>query len=115
MDRLALIFDKPAEAWNEALPLGNGTMGAMSYGRFQNERIELNLDSLWSGNGRNKENPNKNVDWDLFRKHIFAGDYQGAENYCKENVLGDWTESYLPAGTLSINVKEPISKWKQLL
>lgn len=31
MDRLALIFDKPAEAWNEALPLGNGTMGAMSY------------------------------------------------------------------------------------
>ena len=28
MDRLALIFDKPAEAWNEALPLGNGTMGA---------------------------------------------------------------------------------------
>lgn len=108
MDRLALIFDKPAEAWNEALPLGNGTMGAMSYGRFQNERIELNLDSLWSGNGRNKENPNKNVDWDFFRKHIFAGDYQGAENYCKENVLGDWTESYLPAGTLSINVKEPI-------
>ena len=108
MDRLALIFDKPAEAWDEALPLGNGTMGAMSYGRFQNERIELNLDSLWSGNGRNKENPNKNVDWDLFRKHIFAGDYQGAENYCKENVLGDWTESYLPAGTLSINVKEPI-------
>ena len=59
MDRLALIFDKPAEAWNEALPLGNGTMGAMSYGRFQNERIELNLDSLWSGNGRNKENPTK--------------------------------------------------------
>ena len=41
MDRLALIFDKPAEAWNEALPLGNGTMGAMSYGRFQNERIEM--------------------------------------------------------------------------
>ena len=110
MDRLAITFDKPAEAWNEALPLGNGTMGAMSYGRFQNERIELNLDSLWSGNGRNKENPNKNVDWDLFRKHIFAGDYQEAENYCKENVLGDWTESYLPAGTLSINVKVPTQK-----
>ena len=72
MDRLALIFDKPAEAWNEALPLGNGTMGAMSYGRFQNERIELNLDSLWSGNGRNKENPNKNVDWDLFSKTHFC-------------------------------------------
>ena len=86
MDRLALIFDKPAEAWNEALPLGNGTIGAMSYGRFQNEKIELNLDSLWSGNGRDKENPNKNVNWDFFRKQIFAGHYQEAENYCKESV-----------------------------
>ena len=71
MDRLALIFDKPAEAWNEALPLGNGTMGAMSYGRFQNERIELNLDSLWSGNGRNKENPNKNIGNIIFIQKFF--------------------------------------------
>ena len=110
MDRLALIFDKPAEAWNEALPLGNGTIGAMSYGRFQNEKIELNLDSLWSGNGRDKENPNKNVNWDFFRKQIFAGHYQEAENYCKENVLGDWTESYLPAGTLCIDAKVPMQK-----
>lgn len=52
MDDLEIIFDKPAAEWNEALPLGNGTMGAMSYGRFQNEKIELNLDTLWSGNGR---------------------------------------------------------------
>ena len=46
MDDLEIIFDKPAAEWNEALPLGNGTMGAMSYGRFQNEKIELNLDTL---------------------------------------------------------------------
>lgn len=78
MNHLALTFDKPAETWNEALPLGNGTIGAMSYGRFQNEKIELNLDSLWSGNGRDKENPNKNVNGDFFRKQIFAGHYPGS-------------------------------------
>lgn len=96
MDCLTLTFDKPAEAWIEALPLGNGSMGAMSYGRFENEKIELNLDTLWSGNGRNKENKNRNIDWKFLQKQIFDGNYQEAENYCKENVLGDWTESYLP-------------------
>lgn len=107
MDCLTLTFDKPAEAWIEALPLGNGSMGAMSYGRFENEKIELNLDTLWSGNGRNKENKNRNIDWKFLQKQIFDGNYQEAENYCKENVLGDWTESYLPAGNLCIDVKTP--------
>ena len=45
MDYLTLAFDRPAEAWNEALPLGNGSMGAMSYGRLREEKIELNLDT----------------------------------------------------------------------
>lgn len=49
MNELSLVFDRPAEAWNEALPLGNGSMGAMSYGRLRKEKVELNLDTLWSG------------------------------------------------------------------
>ena len=100
MDYLTLAFDRPAEAWNEALPLGNGSMGAMSYGRLREEKIELNLDTLWSGTGRSKENKNTDVDWDFLRQKIFDGEYEEAEAYCKENILGDWTESYLPAGNL---------------
>ena len=107
MDDLEIIFDKPAAEWNEALPLGNGTMGAMSYGRFQNEKIELNLDTLWSGNGRYKENMNAHADLEFLRKKVLAGEYQDAEDYCRENILGDWTESYLPAGNLNIDVKVP--------
>ena len=61
MDYLTLAFDRPAEAWNEALPLGNGSMGAMSYGRLREEKIELNLDTLWSGTGRSK-NPSASAD-----------------------------------------------------
>lgn len=58
MDHWILNYKKPAEAWYEALPMGNGSIGAISYGRFQNEKIELNLDTLWSGNGRSKLNQN---------------------------------------------------------
>ena len=54
MNELSLVFDRPAEAWNEALPLGNGSMGAMSYGRLRKEKVELNLDTLWSGTGRDE-------------------------------------------------------------
>ena len=107
MNELSLVFDGPAGAWNEALPLGNGSMGAMSYGWLREEKIELNLDTLWSGTGRSKENKNTDVDWDLLRQKIFAGEYEEAESYCKENILGDWTESYLPAGNLHIDANIP--------
>ena len=76
MNELSLVFDGPAGAWNEALPLGNGSMGAMSYGWLREEKIELNLDTLWSGTGRSKENKNTDVDWDLLRQKIFAGEYE---------------------------------------
>lgn len=39
MDYLSMTFKQPAAKWYEALPLGNGSMGAMSYGRFQNEKL----------------------------------------------------------------------------
>lgn len=114
MNELSLAFDRPAEEWNEALPLGNGSMGAMSYGRLREEKIELNLDTLWSGTGRSKENKNTDMDWDFLRQKIFDGDYGEAEAYCKENILGDWTESYLPAGNLNIDVKVPELKERGL-
>jgi alpha-L-fucosidase 2 len=44
-----LWYDKPAEQWIEALPAGNGRMGAMVFGDPVNERIQLNEDSLWPG------------------------------------------------------------------
>ena len=41
------------------------------------------------------------------RQKIFDGEYEEAEAYCKENILGDWTESYLPAGNLHIDANIP--------
>ena len=45
-----LWYDRPAEAWTDALPLGNGRLGAMVFGGIGHERIALNEDTLWSKN-----------------------------------------------------------------
>ena len=52
-----LWYDKPAVNWNEALPLGNGRIGAMVFGGTMVERLALNEDSLWYGGFRNRVNP----------------------------------------------------------
>src|SRR6187399_3107454 len=48
-DDLRLWYDKPAGPWEEALPLGNGRLGAMVFGGTAEERIQFNEDSLWTG------------------------------------------------------------------
>ncbi|MBL7114064.1 MAG: glycoside hydrolase N-terminal domain-containing protein, partial [Bacteroidales bacterium] len=44
-----LWYDSPAQVWEEALPVGNGRLGAMVFGRFSEERIQLNEETYWSG------------------------------------------------------------------
>jgi alpha-L-fucosidase 2 len=44
-----LWYASPAEAWEEALPLGNGRLGAMVFGKYGEERIQLNEETYWSG------------------------------------------------------------------
>ena len=54
---LLLWYDQPAQSWNEALPIGNGRLGAMIFGNPQKERIQLNEESLWAGSPLNNNNP----------------------------------------------------------
>ena len=103
MKHWKLFYNKPADQWTEALPLGNGELGAMVSGSIVDETISLNLDTLWSGNGSDKENPGKIHDWNSIRKDVFQGQYQSAEQKIKEQILGNWTECYLPAGTLHLH------------
>ena len=100
-----LIYDAPAEIWEEALPLGNGSLGAMTYGRIQEDRINLNLDTLWSGFGREKGNTKGIADWKLIRELLKEKQEKEIEDYLKENILGDWTESYLPTGDLILKLQ----------
>lgn len=52
-----LIHDEPAMRWEDAIPLGNGFLGAMVYGHTGREKIQLNEDSLWYGKGEDRLNP----------------------------------------------------------
>lgn len=71
---LSLRFDRPAGAWDEALPLGNGRIGAMVFGGVTSERIQLNEGTLWGGKPHDYANPDAKKHLDLLRRRIFADD-----------------------------------------
>jgi alpha-L-fucosidase 2 len=77
--KLSLWYDKPATDWNEALPLGNGRIGAMVFGRVDTERIQLNEATLWTGKPHDYTNPDARKNLDAIRKLIFDEDVDGAE------------------------------------
>ena len=77
---MELFYKAPAANWLEALPLGNGRLGAMVYGDPRHETIQLNEESLWSGRyDPEADNPDCAPMLDEIRKAIFAGDYARGE------------------------------------
>jgi alpha-L-fucosidase 2 len=55
--QLSLRYDNPAKEWTEALPLGNGRIGAMLFGGVREEHLQINEDTLWGGGPHNYTNP----------------------------------------------------------
>lgn len=113
---LALWYDKPASQWIEALPLGNGRLGAMVFGGTTNERIALNDITVWSGGPQlNANRPNAWTHLADIRKVIRDGRYDEAEKLCntfmtcqvnydenKYQMLGDLNLAFqLPQGVIS--------------
>jgi len=99
-----LWYKTPAKQWVEALPLGNGKLGAMVFGGVENELIQLNESTLYSG-GPLKTNVNPNAASFLpqIRDALLKEeDYSKAENLTK-NMQGLYTESYLPLGDILIH------------
>ena len=70
MDNSLLWYKAPAESWDEALPVGNGRLGAMVFGGTAAETLQLNEDSLWSGGRRNRNNKSAKKNLPLIRKLI---------------------------------------------
>jgi alpha-L-fucosidase 2 len=103
-NNLKLWYTKPAKVWTEALPVGNGRLGAMIFGGVKNELIQLNEATLWSGGPvRKSVNPNAYANLLLAREALFKdSDYTKAYNYAK-NMQGYYCDSYLPLGDLMIS------------
>ena len=78
-----LTFDKPATKWTEAVPLGNGRIGAMEFGGTEDERIQINESTLWGGSPHNYTNPGAHAHLEEIRQLVFAGKLDEAEELSK--------------------------------
>jgi alpha-L-fucosidase 2 len=87
-------FDRPAAAWEESIPLGNGRMGMMPWGGVESERIVLNEISLWSGNCWDSDNPDALGHLSEIRRLLFAGREAEAQRlmYGTFTCLGEGSE-----------------------
>lgn len=85
---LKLWYDKPAEEWTEALPVGNGRLGAMIFGQVEKERIQLNEKSLWTGGTIERANPEALENLDNVRELLFAGEYAKGDKLAQEKIMG---------------------------
>ncbi|SHN14420.1 glycoside hydrolase family 95 protein [Flavobacterium pectinovorum] len=100
---LKLQYDKPAVEWTEALPIGNGTLGAMVFGRVDSELIQLNEATLWSGGPVQKNvNPDAFKNLAQIREALTNEDFEKAYNLTK-NMQGAYSESFMPLGDLILN------------
>lgn len=97
-----LWYQKPAAAWVEALPIGNGRLGAMVFGDAKQERIQLNEDTLWSGRPRDRNNYEAYSHLSEARKLIFAGEYHKAQELIEAKMQGTYAEAYQPLGYVTI-------------
>lgn len=82
-----LRYDRSAAYWVEALPVGNGRIGAMVFGTPETERLQLNEDTIWQGSPYQNYNPEALGALDQMRSLIFAGKYEEAQNLGTEKFI----------------------------
>ena len=83
-----LWYRQPAGAWEEALPLGNGRLGAMVYGGAAQEHIQVNEESMWYGGPADRNNPDAREQLPVIRELIFEGRIAEAERLIRLSLSG---------------------------
>lgn len=97
---LRLEYQQAARNWEDVLPLGNGSLGAMVWGGAEKEIIGLNQETLWSGYVRDKNDPAVLNYLPEVRRLLLAEKYEEAQQMTEKHLLGEYGESYLPFGNL---------------
>jgi len=98
-----LWYEKAAEYWNEALPLGNGRIGAMVFGGAGKERICLNEDTLWTGHPRHYGLYGPEDTWEKARALAHEKKYREAQLLLERDFTSAPTQCYLPLGDLTLD------------
>lgn len=120
IDRSSIMwFDTPAKEWNNALPVGNGRLGAMVFGGGASERLQLNEESVWAGEAYDFHNPNALEGVQKVRELIFSGKYGEAEKNAQSTLMGNMINysTYQTLGDLLLNFEahDTITDYKRTL
>jgi alpha-L-fucosidase 2 len=99
---LRLWYRQPAANWNEALPIGNGRIAAMVFGGTETERIQLNEDTIWAGEYRDRSNPEGAKNLAEVRRLLFEGKPNEAEALAEKTIIAvpKRMPPYQPLGNL---------------
>ncbi|HSJ68504.1 MAG TPA: glycoside hydrolase family 95 protein, partial [Anditalea sp.] len=104
---MKLWYDKPADKWVEALPVGNGRLGAMVFGDPHEEVIQLNENTFYAGQPHRNDNPNALQSLGHVRDLIFDGEYVEAQRVVDEKFFrGPHGMPYQTIGNLKLTYKD---------
>ncbi|WP_338399250.1 glycoside hydrolase family 95 protein [Persicobacter psychrovividus] len=106
--QLKLWYDKAANNWNEALPIGNGRIGAMVYGIPDHENIQINEATLWSGKPHRNDNPAAQEALEQMRSLLFNDQYAEAHRLANDKFISKTSHgmNYETAGNIHINMPQ---------
>ncbi|HVU32974.1 MAG TPA: glycoside hydrolase family 95 protein [Opitutaceae bacterium] len=104
---LTLWYPRPADRWVEALPIGNGHVGAMVFGGTADERLQLNEDTVWAGSPHNNNRASARAAIPEIRRLLFGGDYAAAARLADAEVMPGAGHpngmSFQPVGDLELH------------
>ena len=101
---MKIWYTREARKWTEALPIGNGRLGGMVYGKQGTEIISMNEDTLWSGYPGYKGPVQKAGVWRQIRELAEKGNFAGAQTLFEDEIASPWSQSYLPLGDILLAV-----------
>lgn len=108
-----LWYAQPAKVWMESLPIGNGRLGAMTYGGIEEEKLALNESTMWSGQyNENRNKPFGREKMNQLRKLFFEGKLSEGNRIAGDNLHGNQTSfgTHLPIGDLKMQFIYPEGK-----
>jgi len=104
-----LHYHQPAKSFEEALPIGNGRLGGMVYGKVGEERISLNEDSIWHGESLKADNTDAREWLPVIRDLLREGKQQESEHLARMAMMSSpkYMQPYQPLGDLLLRMKNP--------
>lgn len=99
-----MYYRQPSGTWTDALPIGNGRLGAMVFGGISEERLALNEDTLWSGYPRQTNLLGAAEHWRRAKELVMEGETAEAQRLIEQKWQSEWSQAYMPMGDLRISM-----------